>query len=401
MAHEDVLIRIGSYTGGSRAGRGIVTARVAADGSRIERVGVTRLKDPSYLTTCPSGRYLYAVGEYGNGSLTAFRAAGKTLDRLNVVRSGGADPCHLAVAGHGRFLVAANYTSGSVIVRRLGTNGQLADRTCLIQHKGQGPVADRQEGPHAHMVAPAPWDDGLLFVTDLGADAVYAYRLDPQAGDLTLAGLTAMPAGSGPRHLAFHPRSKEGYPAEPFVYVLCELDCKLVTCAWDRATGRLTTLARNATAPRNSPATAMCSAIRVSPDGRFLYTACRGPDTITTFGLADPAAPEHVTTMSSGGKTPRDIALTADGRLLLSANQDSDTVTVFRIDAATGAPAETGATLTTPAPACICQHLSRVTAAAALVALWPPGRGAIVTVAIVAATISGPALFLARDLLRG
>jgi len=155
-----------------------------------------------------------------------------------------------------------------------------------------------------------------------------------------------MPPGSGPRHFAF-------YPGEPFVYILCELDCTVMTCAWDRATGRLTTLASNNAASRSRPASAMCSAIRVSPDGRFLYTACRSPDTITVFRLADPTAPEQADVIPSGGKAPRDIALTAGGRLLVTANQDSDAVTVFRVAPATGTPSPTGATLTVPAPACI------------------------------------------------
>lgn len=358
MAHEDVLVRIGTYTGGSHAGRGIVTARLRADGSHIEQVHATRAEDPSYLAAAPSGQYVYAVGETKNGTLAAFRATSDALQPVNSVSSGGAEPCHLSVAGKGRFLVAANYASGSVVVRRLRADGGIGEQTCLIRHKGHGSVTDRQEGPHPHMVAPVPWDDGLLLVADLGVDSVYAYRLDPRAGDLTQAGRTAMPPGSGPRHFAF-------YPGEPFVYILCELDCVVITCAWDRATGRLTTLASNNAASRSRPTSVLggperitpwenaASAIRVSPDGRFLYTACRSPNTITVFRLADPTAPEQADVIPSGGKTPRDIALTPDGRLLLTANQDSDAVTVFRIAPATGTPSPTGASLTVPAPACI------------------------------------------------
>lgn len=346
MAHEDVLVRIGSYTGGSHAGRGIITAQVTADGSRIEPLGVTRAEEASYLATDLSGCLLYAVSETGNGSLVAFRATAGALEPLNAVSSSGAEPCHLAVAGGGGFLVAANYASGSVVVHRLRADGAIGERTCLIQHTGRGPVAGRQDGPHAHMAAPDPAGDGILLVTDLGADAVFAYRLDPCAGDLTLAGRTSMPPGSGPRHLAFH-------PAEPLVYVLCELDCMLVTCAWDRATGQLTTLARDPAVTWQGPAMAACSAIRVSPDGRFLYTACRGPDSITVFGLARAAAPEVTGVVPSGGASPRDIALAGNGRLLVCANQESGTATVFRVDPVTGMPARTGATLTAPAPACI------------------------------------------------
>lgn len=339
---EGVLVRIGCYTGGSHAGQGIVTARVAADGSRIAQVSVTQAEDPSYLAC--SGSLLYAVGETGDGTMTAFRLAGTAVEPVNIVGSDGAEPCHLAVAGG--FLVAANYASGSVVVRRLRADGGIGERTCLIEHTGSGPVAGRQDGPHAHMAAPDPRDDRILLVTDLGTDAVYAYRLDQRTGELTLAGRTALPPGSGPRHLAFH-------PAEPVVYVLCELDCALVTCAWDRAAGQLTPLDRASTVPGSADGTAACSAIRVSADGRFLYTACRGPDTVTAFGLADPAAPCLAGAVPSGGAGPRDIVLAAGGRLLLCANQDSGTVTVLRVDPGTGIPASPSATLTTQAPACL------------------------------------------------
>ncbi len=359
MTLEDVLVRIGSYTGGSHAGRGIVTAHVATDGSHIEPAGVTRAEEPSYLATDRSGRLLYAVGETRDGTLAAFRSAADALEPMNVVSSGGADPCHLAVACDGRYLVAANYTSGSIVVRRLRADGGIGEQTSLVRHKGHGPVAGRQDGPHVHMIAPVPWDDGLLLVTDLGADAVYAYRLDPREGDLTQAGRTAMPPGSGPRHFAFH-------PVEQFVYVLCELDRTLVTCAWDRATGQLTTLARTSVVSRNglcadvgpggTPRENAASAIRTAPDGRFLYTACRGPDTITVFRLTHATAPERAGTVGSGGACPRDIALAANGRLLLCANQESDAVTVFRIAPATGMPISTGAILTTPSPACVQPH---------------------------------------------
>jgi 6-phosphogluconolactonase len=343
---KDALIRIGCYTGGAHEGRGIVTARVAADGSRIEQVGVMPAEEASYLAAGPSGAALYAVGETGNGSLAAFCMTPDTLEPLNAVTSSGAEPCHLTVAGRGTFLVAANYASGSVVVRRLRAEGGIGEQTCLVRHTGHGPVAGRQDGPHVHMVAPDPADDTTLLVTDLGADAVFAYRLDPRTGRLTLAARTAMPSGSGPRHLAFH-------PAEPLVYVLCELDNTLTTCAWDRASGRLTTLARHRTVTWDRPELAACSAILVSPDGRFLYTACRGADSVTVFGLADAAAPERAGVVPSGGAWPRDIALAGDGRLLLCANQESGTVTVFRVDPVTGVPARTGATLTVPAPVCI------------------------------------------------
>ncbi|MEV7026827.1 beta-propeller fold lactonase family protein, partial [Kitasatospora sp. NPDC093558] len=48
------------------------------------------------------------------------------------------------------------------------------------------------------------------------------------------------------------------------------------------------------------------------------------------------ASVKPITTVPCGGSWPRDIALTPDGRLLFCANQGSDTVTAFHRDPATG-----------------------------------------------------------------
>lgn len=348
MGPGDVLAYIGTFSDGQRPGRGIVAARVSADGSAIEQTGVTDAVEPSYLAR-GAGGLLYAVAErHDAGGLVAFRADGEagTLTPLNTVPSEGSDPCHLTLAGDGRYLIAVNYASGSVVAYELSADGSIGARTCFVQHAGSGPVADRQESAHAHMVTPVPGDTGLLLVTDLGTDTVHGYRLDPIAGTLTVTARTALHPGRGPRHIAFHPASR-------LAYILCELDFTLVTAGWDPRTGQLAVLDELGVVSDGRPGRDTCSAIRVSPDGRFLYAATRGTDTISVFSLTpDPAAPALTGTVGTGGSWPRDFALTAGG-LLLCANQYANTVTVFRIDPVTGIPAATGAALPVPSPASI------------------------------------------------
>ena len=67
----------------------------------------------------------------------------------------------------------------------------------------------------------------LVFVNDLGLDAVFLYRVNASAGDtLTEVARFAMPPGSGPRHLAFHPNGT-------IAYVLGELGNTLTVCRLD------------------------------------------------------------------------------------------------------------------------------------------------------------------------
>ncbi len=68
-------------------------------------------------------------------------------------------------------------------VHRLDGDGRLADLTDVVEHKGSGPVVGRQEGTHAHQVISDPAGRCVL-ATDLGADTVFTYQLDSDAGKL-------------------------------------------------------------------------------------------------------------------------------------------------------------------------------------------------------------------------
>jgi 6-phosphogluconolactonase len=91
----------------------------------------------------------------------------------------------------------------------------------------------------------------------------------------------------------------------------------------------------------------------VHPNGRFLYGSNRGHDSLAVFAI-DPASGEltHVETVASGGKVPRNFALSPNGKWLVCAHQDSNNLTVFRVDPATGRIQQSpnGATV----PVCVC-----------------------------------------------
>jgi 6-phosphogluconolactonase len=79
------------------------------------------------------------------------------------------------------------------------------------------------------------------------------------------------------------------------------------------------------------------SGLVVSPDGRFLYVANRGPDRIAQFALSPSDGwPHPVGSVASAGGFPRSIKLDPSGRLLAVANQRSGGVRLFDRDFATG-----------------------------------------------------------------
>ncbi len=349
--------------------------------------------NPSYLAFGPSKRYLYAVNEITrgagpHGTVSAFAVDPVTggLRYLNQQSTVGLSPCYVSVEPEGRYCLAANYESGSVSVLPIREDGSLGETTDTIQFSGSGPNVERQEGPHAHMIAPAPYDR-LILTIDLGADRLMAFYLDLERGRLSPAASawTQFPPGAGPRHLAFHPR-------QPFVYVINELQSTVTVFQYlgiSRLRREKSTIwgsARNAAAqrPPNTeeipPATEepyqegqslfkrvqvistlptdftgqnLGAAIRVAPSGRFVYASNRGHNSLAIYA-ADPETGRLslIGHQPTQGAAPRDFNIDPTGALLLVANQDSDTLVTFWIDPDSGTLRAAGS-VATPTPVCI------------------------------------------------
>jgi 6-phosphogluconolactonase len=328
---------IGSFT--AAGGPGIVTAAVAPDGALTALGALDDVPDPSYLALAPGGDILYAVSETAEGAVAAYRVAGERLERTGApVPVGGSGPTHLSVfAGH---VLTANYGSGSVTAVPVRADGGLAGTASdVLQHKGSGPHARRQQGPHAHQVQPDPSGRWAVSV-DLGTDSVRVCAL--AGGSLTVHRESALRPGCGPRHLAFHPDGTRAY-------VVNELTPTVTVCRWDAGEGLLEPLTERQVLPDAPAGDAYPSGVVVSPDGRFVWTATRGEDVLSTFAVAGEEL-RLIGTVPCGGEWPRAIA--ESGGFLYVANERSGEVTWFALDPATGLPHYEGS-LAVPAASCV------------------------------------------------
>ncbi|MFJ4922992.1 lactonase family protein [Streptomyces sp. NPDC088725] len=339
---------IGSFT--SSGGHGIIAAEVDDETGALTVQGTTDVvADPSYLALAPDGSVLYTVSETEEGAAAAFRipAPGAPDQALLLmgrpVAVSGSSPTHLALAsGH---LLTANYGSGSVTALPLRSDGGLDAPARVFRHQGSGPHPDRQCGPHAHQVLTDPSGRWIVSV-DLGTDSVRVCALDAASGTLTAHSETALRAGSGPRHLAFH-------PAGSHAYVLNELEPTLTICRWDARQGVLEAVAETPVLPADAGTDSYASEVVVSHDGRYVWTANRGHDSISVLSLdGTREKAELITTVGCGGRWPRDLALDPAGRRLYAANEHSGDVTWFDIDPRTGIPAPAGA-IEVPAASCV------------------------------------------------
>ncbi len=251
--------------------------------------------------------------------------------------TGGDSPCHLAVTSDGQHLISTNYASGSISVHRIDPTGAIGARTDLLVHDGHGPDPERQVSAHAHMISIDP-RGGPAHVVDLGTDAIYPYVLD--AGRLVPSGPRVhVRAGTGPRHLARHPDGRR-------VYVVGELDPTITVFEVDahgwHERHRVPSSARDGL---RQP-----SEIVVRADGRFLYVANRGVDTVSAFAL-DGAAPALVDEVDCQGVWPRHLAIV--GEHLYVANERSHSIAVFDVDGASGKLSATGYPYPSPSPTCV------------------------------------------------
>ncbi|WP_454279165.1 lactonase family protein [Sphingomonas sp. Marseille-Q8236] len=285
------------------------------------RVGrpVADIVNASYGVGNGPGGAFYLLREQAEGRVAAYGPGWRSRGGAS---TGGADPCHAVLDRSSACLAVANYSSGSVAFFRLDRRTGAPGEAQIFQHRGKGPNAERQAGPHAHWVGFSP-DQRWLHAVDLGADAIFAYRFDPAARTLAepIVAWNA-PAGAGPRHMVRHPTLARAY-------VACELQTRLFVLD-ALPDGRFRTAGEHALVPEGGPAS-YAAHIAIDRAGRTLYVSNRGANSITVFSLDARGEPTLVQHVPTGGNWPRFFLLREGRREMLVANERSGTVNAFRI----------------------------------------------------------------------
>ncbi len=344
------LVLVGTYTRkeGHVDGKadGIYLCHYNPATGQLDSVGVYQdIINPSYVTVHPNGQYAYAVSEVPEGEISAYTIDRKTpaLQLLNKTSTTGAAPCHVSVHPDGAYAYAANYVGGNTVVLPLEADGRLGAVKLAVKNETTGPHA-RQEAPHAHMAL--PFRSGFISV-DLGADKVSVLAPDATGTALEELGVAQTTAGAGPRHLAVK---------DDFAYVLNELNgtIEVFQINSDNDPKVEFSLAQQISTTADGQADAGCSAIRITPDGRFLYAANRAAlNNIAMFSIQPDGQLTFTGTQSSKGLVPRDFNISPDGQFLLVANQNSDNIVTFKINSETGQLEETPYELKLPTPVCL------------------------------------------------
>ncbi|MBL7736172.1 MAG: lactonase family protein [Chitinophagaceae bacterium] len=338
---------VGCYA--AKDSNSIYTYHFNTNTGEFNSVGSALLENASYLAITPDGTSLFAVSETGGktpGAVAAFSFDPDSgeLEFNNKQPSHGDHTCHVSIDKTNKWVAVANYTGGNFSIYPLNSDGYLGVAAQTIQHTGRSVDKERQDKPYGHAAVFTP-DNRFLVLVDLGIDKLMIHAFDPgkeKPLNETPTEVKTTP-GAGPRHIVFHEQL-------PFAYVIEEMLGYVDVYRYND--GHLTPLQRINSHPADFKGEIASAAIRISPDGKFLYASNRGEsNTISIFAIDQQTGQlQSLGFQKSGGEWPRDILIDPTGNFLLAANVMSNNITIFKRDKQTGLLQPTGKEISVPQP---------------------------------------------------
>ena len=317
---QETTLYIGTYTDGES--EGIYQLKFNPNTGILSDLKLAATtKNPSFLAYSPDKKFLYAVGETENGTVSAFKInENENLELINTEKTFGGAPCHVSVNSEGTKAVVSNYLGGNIALYNFNDDGSLTEASQVFDHN------DTIQKSHAHS---AQFYKNELYVADLGRNSLFHYnKNNTGAFDLKSINLVDFPENAGPRHFAL---TKDGY----FIYIINEYAGSITAAKKVNANFELidhySTLDSNYTGPNS------CADIHLSRDEKFLYGSNRGENSIAVFKRnTTNGTLEKIQNMNVHGDWPRNFTLDPTGKFLLVANKKSNNISVFSVDSNTG-----------------------------------------------------------------
>jgi 6-phosphogluconolactonase len=299
------------------------------------------------MAIAPDKKFLYAVVRSQPARVITYAIDGNTGSLTQKATAPLPDSmAYVSTDRSGHFLFTASYGGDKVAVSPIGPDGLVT----------AGAIQVLATGRNAHSIL-AERTNRFVYSALLGANQVLQFAFDATTGKLTPLDPPAvkLEPGHGPRHLAFSPDNK-------FLYVLNELSGHVTQYAIDGAKGTLKLVDSVPSVPPEigmkwgqpqAPAGAAPAApaaerkpnekppiwaadLRLTPNGRFLYTTERNTDKIALFTVAPDSGKLTYVTNFGTERQPRGINIDPSGQYLVASGEKSDRLSVYRIDQASG-----------------------------------------------------------------
>lgn len=316
---------------------------------------VATIKNPSFLALDSKNNRLFAAADNRpTGEIVAYQIAPNAqLTEINRQPLNAQRPCHISVDAQNRTLLTANYREGSIESFHIQPDGTLSTAASHHQHTGNGSHPTRQKKPHAHAIIAHP-SQPFVYAADLGANALFSYRLNPDSAQLTpLKKIVLSTAASGPRHMKWDRNGNR-------LFVLNELDISLTVFQFN-PDGSLTEQANIPALPSGTDLSDLTAAeIHLHPHLPLIYCSIRDKtnqqrDALSLFRFT-PDTVDYQNTHPAHVHFPRNFNIDPTGKWLVIAGQRSQDIAVLQLSA-NGTPRLSGHRYTFPGePVCIAFH---------------------------------------------
>jgi 6-phosphogluconolactonase len=287
-------------------------------------------ESPSFSTPSVDGRFLYLANESDTDpGVTTAAIDPHTGEAKSVGRqafAGGKGLVFTSLDPGGKFVLAASYDGGAVIVYPIMRDGSVGP--AVDTENFAAPSGESSAQTHSVRVHPnGKW----AYAPNKALDSVAQFLFDAESGKLTANTPATLSTAkqSGPRHIALTPNGE-------FAFVSFETSSQVGSYRVG-TDGTLSQVDLQSLVPSDFTGMNTGAHLLVHPSGKFVYASNRGHDSIALFALGSDGKLTLLQHVPSQGKNPRNFDIDKSGSLLVVANQGENddekqgTLAVFTI----------------------------------------------------------------------
>lgn len=284
-----------------------------------------------------TSEYIYTTQEIcdlnnkNSGYIIFYKKNLNNLNFIGKIESLGSYPCHIELSNKNGIIFISNYMDGYFTAYKIEKNGTFGNK--LLNE-----VIDKNK---SHMHCCKLFNDEKNLITiDLGTNIVAVYSIYSN----TVKKITQLqlPENTEPRHISVY---------NNIIFLITEKSCELYVL--ELKNNQLQILRKISILPPDyiKKDSDTGAAIKISKDGKYIYSTIRGHNSISVFKYEDENI-KFIQNISSYGQIPRDLEIDKTQKYVFVANQNSDEIAIFKRNIETGKLSYMNS-YNVPSPTCI------------------------------------------------